>query len=356
MDILFAINKTYIQHFYATVTSLISNTTMKELTIHVMHIELDEQDIKNVESDFSKLKFNWYDLGNYDFSGFYINAHINYETYFRIIAPNVINADKVLYLDSDLIVRKDIKDLYHTDLDCYAVAAVYDFKAQDRKKDLSIPKEYEYFNAGVLLMNLNYWREKDLTNLLIEFILVKKEKLKYWDQDALNAILYDQVKLVNNEWNVQSASFESNTVQSEVLADPAIVHFTGASKPWHISCTNKFKNDYFKYLALTPFISFSIVSEDVMKLLDRKEKVYIWGAGVTGEMVYRYLNIDIEGFIDSNPQRIGTKFQDKCIYALTQIQKDKHIGIIICSGHYSEISTLLIEAGYEKYQDFVHQM
>lgn len=356
MNIAFAINERYLQHFFVTLKSIEINCIETVINIHVMYIDFNEKNIKFIQQEFPTFKFIWHNLNKYDFNDFFINAHISYETYFRIIAPEIIREERILYLDSDLIIRDNLDSLYFAEVESYAVAACKDYKAQNRKINLNIPKEAPYFNAGVLLMNLDYWRKYDLTTKLIEYIHSMKSKLIYWDQDALNALLYNQVLILEDKWNVQTASFESRLINQDVLLSPNIIHFTGASKPWHISNNNQFKQEYYKYLALTLFKNFDVVTEETKQLMQKKRKIYIWGAGSSGKAVYEYLKINIQGFIDSNIERVGTTYLENPIYSIDQIEKTEEVGILVCSGYFNDIAKILEANGYRKNIDFVHQM
>ncbi|MEY2371394.1 glycosyltransferase [Lysinibacillus capsici] len=356
MNLAFAINKKYILHFVVTLKSIENNFNNDTICIYILSLDLTENDFLSVKGQFPRFKFIWKNLKGHDFKDFFVNAHISYETYFRILIPEVINEEKVLYLDSDLIVRKSLEELYNKNLDSFAVAAAYDYKAQGRKEELGIPEGYDYFNAGVLLMNLKYWRSNNLTYELIKYVKDMKEKLTYWDQDALNAQLYDKVLMLEDTWNIQTASFESNNIDKSALVNPAIVHFTGASKPWHVSSNSLFQQEYLKYMYETRCEGFKFISDNVKGILKIKKDIYIWGAGLTGEKVYKYLGINIKGFIDSDKEKSGKEFCGKPIYLIQEIKKNEDIGILVCSGYYEEISNSLKNHGYQENKDFAHQM
>ncbi|GLC87808.1 glycosyltransferase [Lysinibacillus piscis] len=357
MNLAFAINRKFIPHFMAVLKSIeSSNNKDRSIIINVLFLDLLERDLSNIKNEFSCFSFVWHDMKEYNFNNFFVNAHISYETYFRIMIAEIIKEDKVLYLDSDLIVRKSLSALYDKNIESYAVAAIYDYKAQNRKQELDMPEFADYFNAGVLLMNLKYWREYDLTDRLVGYIQSKGSKLIYWDQDALNALLYDKVLIIEDTWNVQTASFEPDNIDKAILEDPAIVHFTGASKPWHISSSSIYQSEYLSYLSQTSVKYLGLVSKNVKKILNSKKDIYIWGAGITGEKVYQYLGVDIKGFIDSDSMKAGQRFNGKPIYSIEELSNSRDIGILICTGYYNEIAEILKALGYKENIDFVHQM
>lgn len=358
IEIAVSLDRSYLQHLYVLLQSITLCKSSEDIyNIHVLHANLQKSDQCELENFYEgTFKFYFYEV--HKIENLYTNAHISIETYYRVLLPNILNENirKILYLDCDMLVKQNLSELWEKEIDGYAIAAVFDHKAQFRKEELNIPSQYNYFNAGVLIMNLKYWREKHLTPEILDYIRTQNNQLMYWDQDALNKFLYNKVLWLEEKWNIQTATFSFDNISSKVLENPAIVHFTGASKPWHISSVNIYKKDYFNCLKMTPFKKFTIVSKDVELLINSKKSLYLWGAGETGKVVYNYLNIEIEGFIDSNTELIGRNFLNKPIFSIEQIEMSNEIGIIICSGHFKDISSVLESKGFCENIDYVHQM
>ncbi|MFC3886628.1 glycosyltransferase family 8 protein [Bacillus songklensis] len=183
-----------------------------------------------------------------DFFHSFENRKISYigkETYYRIIIPDLLRGDitKALYLDCDLIVKEDISTLWNINIDDYFLAAVEELGVKKkRKKTLSIPKKFGYFNAGVLLINLQKWREHNILTQVIQYIRDNPTKIKIMDQDGLNAILHDKWLELDPKWNY------TTDIRNRLHIDnPAIIHFTGRNKPWNSE--HPFKQEYFKYLS-----------------------------------------------------------------------------------------------------------
>ena len=195
--------------------------------------------------------------------------HISIATYYRLFSalllPDYI--EKVIYMDCDMVVRKSMNELWNTDLESSAIGAVYQpiSKSQDDDKQrLSIPKDYGYFNAGLLLINLKYWRDHAITDRLFSFIKTRFHSIKQHDQDVLNAVLYSEVEPLDYTWNflppyfkVTTLSFPNCVDYSKQEKDPAVIHFVSAPKPWDFGCKHPFRKEYYKYLSYTPFKDFS---------------------------------------------------------------------------------------------------
>lgn len=101
------------------------------------------------------------------FEGYKTGPHINYATYFRFFATAVVESEKVLYLDSDIIVTGDLSTLFKIDLKGYSIGAVDDVYAYEGRKS--------GFNAGVLLMDVAKWKEDSIVNSLLELAAEKNQ-------------------------------------------------------------------------------------------------------------------------------------------------------------------------------------
>lgn len=167
----------------------------------------------------------------------------------RILLPLLLpeNIDKVLYLDSDILVRSDLKELYDTDLTGYAAAMGADHWVYVSGKFDTEPPPY-YCNSGVILINLKYWRDNNITQELINCIA--NTQLTYPDQDAINIVLGEHIKLLHKNWNNQL--YYGNPIDSDT--DHGIIHYISQRKPWlYMPFCRYCKNIYLEYWKHTPF-------------------------------------------------------------------------------------------------------
>jgi lipopolysaccharide biosynthesis glycosyltransferase len=187
----------------------------------------------------------------------YYNA--SYANYYRLLAPLVLpsNINKILYLDTDIVVRRSLRDLWDTGLANYALAAVEDAKWDATKgfSDLfsvELTPGTKYFNSGVLLINLEYWRLHGVMERVIAFLKNPPKQLKYWDQDALNAVLTREWTSLPSVWNAQHQQVPGVSP----VVDAAIVHYCGDVKPWYWSWSevkHPYKYEYHRYRSKTPW-------------------------------------------------------------------------------------------------------
>lgn len=187
------------------------------------------------------------------------------QTYYRLVLPEYIKEDKVLYLDCDIVVHRNILNLYNTNLDGYGCGVVEDQRADDISLLNHLDLESGYFNAGVLLVNLSYWREHNIQDKLLSYIHNNPEKCVYNDQDALNSVLHNNVKYLDYAYNFQAMWFypkDQLMIKKEkwpllftAKKNPAIVHFT-KEKPWHCECNHPLRNWFIEYAKLHDFVPF----------------------------------------------------------------------------------------------------
>ena len=186
--------------------------------------------------------------------------HVSIVTYYRLFATSLLpqNIEKVLYLDGDIIINDSIQDLYNTNIDNYAIGAIIDedYKNEEKYNRLQIPKENYYINAGVLLMNLKYWKEHNIIDKCLTFIEKKKEQILQHDQDIINAVLKQNIKRLPIKYNLQTGFlfreryFFDENVKKEVqrcLQQPTIIHYTTIRKPWIKRCQHPYRNHFHYY-------------------------------------------------------------------------------------------------------------
>mgnify|MGYP000308479184 CR=1 FL=1 len=108
---------------------------------------------------------------------------------------------------------------------------------------LHYPSSDSYFNSGVLLVNLDYWREEGLMSKALDYISKNGSKLVFYDQDVLNALLHDCKLFLPFRYNVQDGFLrrkrrirpESIAALDQELLHPVIIHYTGGKKPGNIN-------------------------------------------------------------------------------------------------------------------------
>jgi lipopolysaccharide biosynthesis glycosyltransferase len=212
--------------------------------------------------------------------------HLNLVTYLRLFMPSLLpeSQAKVIFLDADLLIQKDVGELWDTELGDAPVAAVNDYFTPylntretigresicDRYPDkchpvpnyreLGLKGTAGYFNAGVMLVNLRKWREWDVYHRAIELVRNNLDHVRYCDQYALNVLFSEKWKPLDPRWNQNSnlwawrdrydGAFDTELFKL-LCSDPWIVHFTWIRKPWHFGCTHPETRKFFQVVDRT---------------------------------------------------------------------------------------------------------
>lgn len=359
VNIMFSVDNNYVQHLSATICSILENVGKNEnLCFTVIYNSLNRKS-KNTLNNLIKRyksKIIFIRLDSLDLVGANLEGHISEATYYRIMIPELFpeNIKKVIYLDSDILVRKDIMELWDTEIGDSVIGAIKlnEYNGYDK---IDIPKDAPYFNAGVLVINLDKWREEQITRKAFEYIKRHPEKLIAHDQSILNYLLYDKWHQVDYKWNVRTqifsldylnAGFDNFESFEEVKEDPSIVHFTTASKPWHYLNNHPFKKEYFYYLDKT---GYEYEKYPERKLLFEKE-IILFGTGEKAKtytnMLNKY-NLDVSFYIDNDKKKWNDTFLMKHINSPSLLRDIKHKSVIIIASKYvEEISEQLTDQGY----------
>ena len=229
-------------------------TAMKSLCRHNSHVKIYvlNQDIP--QEWFSRLRMYVQEIGGdlidckligsqYTMNWSNKLPHINHMTFARYFIPDFVTEDKVLYLDSDLIVTGDLTDLFGLDLgENYLAAARSCFGA-----GLG-------FNAGVLLINNKKWKSETIRQKLIELTEKEHKNVKEGDQSILNMLFKDQYSLLEDKYNFQ-IGFDAGAAEKNhafifeipLTPLPKILHYISPDKPWKQFSVGRLREEWWKY-------------------------------------------------------------------------------------------------------------
>lgn len=203
-------------------------------------------------------------------SGLKTHEWITSATYLRLLIPDVLpeQFEKVIYLDSDLLVKANIKNLWKQEPGSHALLASTDFGTPYVSSNLGITKYRELglepdtpcFNAGVLVMNMKRWRTEKISQQVIQYLRDYEEYVNLEDQEGLNAVLSNDWGRLDPKWNVLSHIIfyeqweesplkqEIRAIREELIRNPYIFHFAGGSKPWQVGCEHPAQLQWILYL------------------------------------------------------------------------------------------------------------
>lgn len=276
IHVFLASDENYAQHSGVVIASMLYNHKKNglPLVLHYLYggVTLaNREKIEEIVAGYDNAEIIFHDMGGM-FEGVKMRNHVTHAAYYRMIIPELAadEVKKAIYLDIDIIVTGDVEDLWNIDVDDYALGAVEDAGLRDimksLKKTLSIPPESKYFNSGILLMNLSYWRKNGVKERLLNFLHNFTLPHPCNDQDALNSVLWSETLFIDPKWNVHKEVLHHYYLPDrekrlakdfiEAVKNPAIVHFTGKIKPWHYACGIPYADLYAYYVAMTPWAGF----------------------------------------------------------------------------------------------------
>lgn len=176
-------------------------------------------------------------------------THVTKTALIKLELPNYFKElDRLLYIDSDIIVKGMLDELFETSLDGYYLAASFEFWIHQNNVKYGLSKnkrEDFYFNSGVMLLNLKKMREDDISDKLWDYKL-NCTKTKLMDQECLNAVCHDAVKPISIKWNFNPTFLQEDQIAGinavygetydsceQLLQDVRIIHYVGKQdKPW----------------------------------------------------------------------------------------------------------------------------
>ncbi len=262
VHVLFCCDRGYAQHLCVAIISMLENNPASQFDIVVV----TREDFGDTEQRVARsvARYRNFEMRFEVFSPptdlkLPLQGHYSLDNYSRLWLADFFPAsvDRVLYLDSDLIVVGDIQELWDIDLGGRLLAAA-SIPGSTKCGLLSIPECYGYFNSGVFVIDLRQWRETRAVDEVVAFVAANPDKLADVDQDVLNACFYNRRARLPYIWNVISPFYFAHhplgLSQEEVETirrDARIVHFNGASKPWSYMSKHPRRADYLGYLKLS---------------------------------------------------------------------------------------------------------
>ena len=215
-----------------------------------------------------------------------VSHHVNVVTYLRILMPFVLpeTTTRAIYLDADLIVRRDLGALWDEEQGGYAALAVQDVSAPCFDAPLALPTfercrehltaftpiaNYRelglaaddlYLNGGLLVVDLVQWRRERFAEQMLQCLRTHEQHVLWWDQYALNVVLARRWRPLDPRWNQgahvfaypnwRKSPYDRDTLR-QLKKTPWIVHFCSPDKPWNYFCRHPFTREFRRCLRQT---------------------------------------------------------------------------------------------------------
>ncbi|MCR4939064.1 MAG: glycosyltransferase family 8 protein [Treponemataceae bacterium] len=299
IPVFFACDNNYFPYLTVTLTSILANASKDySYKFYVITTNLDEKYVNmlskyessSVEISVVHLREDLQKITE----KFHLRDYYSMETYYRFFIANLFpQYDKVLYLDCDIAVVGDIAELYNTELGDNFVAAVpeevmteVDVFGEYVEKALDVNR-FKYFNAGIMVMNLEAFRNEQIEEKFIDLLTHFKFRVTQ-DQDYLNVLCKNRVKILDLGWN--KTAFKNDKFDDK---DLKIVHFKIHWKPWH------YKNVLYEDL----FWEYARQTDFYAQLIDMREN-YSQESKIRDEAAYKNLvQMAIDDTIDEGNYR-----------------------------------------------------
>lgn len=282
VPIVLAANDEFSPYLATMIQSIIDNSNSNNYyDIIILHKDIDEYNknsIIKMSSEFKNISIRFYNTSALiDDRNFFVDKHLSVETYFRLLIQDILlDYEKILYLDCDMVVEDDVALLFNSDIEGCLLGAVKDidyagvYKESNERRNytqniLKLNNPFNYFQAGVLVMNLKEFRKRFTVKELLD--VATSYKWKHHDQDVLNHLCEGHVKFIDMSWNVvidwknnfssrmDIAKCAPRNMYYEYLEsrkNPKIVHYAGYQKPWNEPRCD-FSDEFWKYARRTHF-------------------------------------------------------------------------------------------------------
>lgn len=269
----------YLRHCAAMLRTFRDHNPEQDISVYIVHGELDPVARAGFVAYLGEFlpSFSMLQVDPTLLEGFPVFGHISIATYFRLLFPAALPhaIRKVLFLDADMVITDSLRPLWNVALGDAPVAAVHDHSQVFHCGRMGIPLEMGYFNAGVLLINLEQWRQTEVMTEGLAFARDNPEKIVNWDQDVLNHLFRGRWLHLPERWNacphlwglnksVDASDEALSASEREARDTPAIIHFAGGGglvKPWSYHSIHPMRHLYREAIGRTPWASTPLESQ-----------------------------------------------------------------------------------------------
>lgn len=265
IHVMVTINKNYIFPLRVMLRSLATSNPQESFQIWLLHSGIPAKDLYTLEEYCSSLHMTLtqVEIDRAIFESTPVSQQYPQEMYYRLLAPKLLpdTLERILYLDPDILVINPVRPLWELPLgDCTFAAASHSgvFDIINDVNRVRLKKEHDYYNTGVLLMDLAKARELVKAEEIFNCVREHGEKLVLPDQDVFN-LLYGglTLQLDDSVWNYDARYFSAYLLKSDgqcnvdwVMGNTVFLHFCGRQKPWKVTYVNRFAALYKHYMTL----------------------------------------------------------------------------------------------------------
>ena len=248
-----------------TLHSALSNTRSNDVDVYVVNGGLSTSTRQRLEllirRHGRRARLFWLTPDMASLKDVRVYSYLTKASYFRLLLPELLpHLDRVIYLDSDLVVDGDLADVWRRSTDHLLGSAVQDCCLPTVGtalgalcERLGLVPDLPYCNAGIMVMNLRRWRSDALSARALQVLAAHSEHLPFLDQDAVNIVVAGQWDLLPQTWNVMTVGVQYSRMKlpmspEEMIRRAKVLHYTAARKPWHATYRTAGAGRYARYL------------------------------------------------------------------------------------------------------------
>jgi len=278
INIVTACDNTYVQHTGVFLKSLLATNPNVEFRLFIL-VPDDFIHRGSLERNLDPFMLEFLAINLSETVSLKVSEHISAATYFRLFIDKLMPTDinRIIYLDSDILITGPVNELWAVDLEEYELAAVTNAINTDQtvRRRLGMAATSKYFNAGVLLIDLVRWKNSRVGERGLDFVLKNPDFVIRHDQEALNHVINGHFKELTKEWNFQDADIKRgqdgkySADDIRELGAAKIIHFSWKSKPWHYLDNHPMKALYWDYLRQTDWRDYRPPDQNVRNVLKK---------------------------------------------------------------------------------------
>lgn len=307
LNILLSSDDNYARHMGAVILSTLQHNTQdfEEIHFYIVNNNISEKNLKNLDTltvDYPKTKLHYIDFTKWS-SKLKLNMrwNISLSSYARLFVGEMFTKDvsRIIYLDCDMIVCQSLLPMWQTQMDNIAVGAVQDQVPDSVKGAIGLEPSDKYFNAGMLLINLDEWRKQKLGDKCLKFINDHDGNVLHHDQGTLNGVLRNNWFRLPLRFNTMTVHYIFNQKQilgyfkdhsefypqdeiDDAKQNPTILHYTPSftTRPWVKGCLHPLKSLYWDVIQRTPWMDVSAEKDNrrwYLKLIEWKCRNFFKG-------------------------------------------------------------------------------
>lgn len=276
IHIALGVDNNYFPYAGILITSILLNSPENNIIFHIALNEILSNDNRKKCSKFNNIYKNA-QIKIYDLSeqidklpnlSIYTDKRFNKSILLRLLLPKMLDTaiKKIIYIDADMLCINNIETLWNMDIAANIIGACpYKEKnGQEQIKRLGL-KNNQYFNSGMMIMNLRAWQEKNITEIIVECYSKFYEFFLLPDQDAINIVLQGNIQKLSFKFNRMLAA--NNRLLAAYERDDILLHFVNEAKPWLDGNTAAIDELYKKYMQQSLWNDIKFIEPDTAELM-----------------------------------------------------------------------------------------